>query len=252
MSRKKRSMRTLGKAAILTRILVAVGKRARIYLDDPKKMQGLVSDAQTRADAVERAGTMASVTVSYLGSMGRMARAYATRRYRKVPWGTVLGATAAVLYFVLPLDFIPDILMGVGLVDDAALIAFVATRVKRDLETFTAWERARKAGTHTPAARTIDGQALPVRDESLSESLQHGAVSGFAWGEQEEGIPVEENADGDSPELALETIEEASAAILDAVEEAGVGRKSARHAEKAARKAEKAAKKAAKAKEKDE
>jgi uncharacterized membrane protein YkvA (DUF1232 family) len=274
-------MRTLAKAALLTRILQAVSKRARVYLRDPKKMQDLMTDAQVRADAAERAGTMASTTLGYLGTMGRMAKAVATRQYRTIPWGTALGATAAVLYFVMPLDFIPDILVGMGLVDDAALIAFVATRIKGDLEKFTAWERARKAGQIRPEPRTVEGQAIAIEtgDESVNDSLQSGAVTAFAAGYQpgamgdiptrdailDGGILVEESAEGGEPDARPETIEQAAEAILDAVEEAqaareadgatgeqpGIVEQATEASRKAAKQAEKAAKAAAKEAEKE-
>jgi uncharacterized membrane protein YkvA (DUF1232 family) len=68
-----------------------------------------------------------------------MLRAYFTRSYRDVPWRTVTWGLAAVVYFVAPLDFIPDFLLG-GLVDDAAVVMFVARQIQKDLDAFLEWE----------------------------------------------------------------------------------------------------------------
>jgi uncharacterized membrane protein YkvA (DUF1232 family) len=85
----------------------------------------------------------------YVQALARMLRAYARHEYTDIPWRSLVMVAAALLYFLMPLDFIPDFLLG-GLVDDAAVIAFVVRQIRRDLEGFLAWERARDA-TGQPA-----------------------------------------------------------------------------------------------------
>ena len=45
-------------------------------------------------------------------------RDWATGRYRQVPWSTLVSITAALVYFLMPLDAIPDPLVALGLLDD--------------------------------------------------------------------------------------------------------------------------------------
>lgn len=82
----------------------------------------------------------------------RLARAWARRDYRLVPWRTIVFVVAALLYFVSPVDLIPDTLAGIGLVDDVAVIGAVVKALQDDLERFQFWERA---------------QALPPGDAPL-------------------------------------------------------------------------------------
>jgi uncharacterized membrane protein YkvA (DUF1232 family) len=70
----------------------------------------------------------------------RLSRAYASGQYRRVPWKTMLYATGAVVYFVSPFDLIPDVIVGVGLLDDASVIAWVLNSIKNDLGGFRQWE----------------------------------------------------------------------------------------------------------------
>lgn len=70
----------------------------------------------------------------------RLARAAMTRRYRALPVRSLLAILAALIYFVNPLDVIPDTILGLGLLDDAALLGWVIARVRRDLHAFLAWE----------------------------------------------------------------------------------------------------------------
>ncbi len=70
----------------------------------------------------------------------RMVRAWARREYRGVPWKTLTYAVGALLYFVNPIDVIPDALIGIGFVDDIAVLAAVANALTKDIDKFSAWE----------------------------------------------------------------------------------------------------------------
>jgi len=46
---------------------------------------------------------------------------------------------AALLYFIAPLDALPDFLFGWGLLDDAAVISYVSNQLRKELEAFKQW-----------------------------------------------------------------------------------------------------------------
>ena len=73
----------------------------------------------------------------------RLVRAWARREYRGVPWKTLTYAVGALLYFVNPIDMIPDALVGIGFVDDIAVLAAVANALSKDLAKFSVWEEER-------------------------------------------------------------------------------------------------------------
>ncbi|KGE79188.1 YkvA family protein [Halomonas salina] len=60
-------------------------------------------------------------------------------RYRPVPWSALLWMLVALVYLISPLDLIPDVLLVVGLVDDAMIVGWLLTRVDRSLEGYRAW-----------------------------------------------------------------------------------------------------------------
>jgi uncharacterized membrane protein YkvA (DUF1232 family) len=47
------------------------------------------------------------------------------------------------VYFVSPVDLVPDLLLGLGFADDAAVLALVFVMVRRELAGFRAWEHTR-------------------------------------------------------------------------------------------------------------
>ncbi|MDQ2656626.1 MAG: DUF1232 domain-containing protein [Bacteroidota bacterium] len=75
--------------------------------------------------------------------LGRLIKAYALGQYRDVPWKTILLIVAAVIYFVNPLDLVPDIVPLTGLTDDFAVLLWVYNSVSNEIEKFLAWEKAK-------------------------------------------------------------------------------------------------------------
>ena len=70
----------------------------------------------------------------------RLVRAYAKGDYRKVPWKALLFAAGGLVYFVAPVDLIPDFLVGTGYLDDAAVIAYVIKSLRDHLDAYRSWE----------------------------------------------------------------------------------------------------------------
>lgn len=64
---------------------------------------------------------------------------YVKGNYKEVPLATIISLTAAVVYFVSPIDVIPDVIPFVGQLDDAAVMLFALHAAKNDLEAYEAW-----------------------------------------------------------------------------------------------------------------
>jgi uncharacterized membrane protein YkvA (DUF1232 family) len=73
-------------------------------------------------------------------SLYRMLRAWSKGEYRHVPWRTLILSLATVIYFLNPFDIAPDFIPGVGYLDDAAVLGFVISSIKKELDTFLEWE----------------------------------------------------------------------------------------------------------------
>jgi len=76
-------------------------------------------------------------------TMGRLLRAYAQGEYREIPWKSLLMIVAAILYFINPIDLIPDLMPLVGLTDDFAVLFMVYKSVGADIEKFLSWEKSK-------------------------------------------------------------------------------------------------------------
>ena len=114
--------------------------RAERY-KDPKKARKLADDALKKAKR-SRNTPIADVWADLL-AMIRMIRAYASGEYRDAPWETMALIIVAVVYFVSPIDLVPDPIPVAGLIDDAAVVGFVVASVKADIDEFIEWETGR-------------------------------------------------------------------------------------------------------------
>jgi uncharacterized membrane protein YkvA (DUF1232 family) len=117
------------------------------YLENPKKLHRLLDQALHKAGSSQ--GRLAEVWDSLLASL-RLLRAYASGRYRDIPWASLLSIVAAVIYFVMPLDLIPDFILALGLIDDAALLAWILSSLKNDLDQYIEWEKAQPQDENDP------------------------------------------------------------------------------------------------------
>jgi len=124
----------------LQRAFGAYRARAKQLLRDPEALDALA--AQAKAQAGSSTNGRIRELADQIKRLGRMIRAYANGTYRDVSVGSIVLAIAGILYFVTPLDLVPDAIPGAGLVDDATVLAFVVSRLQFELERFAAWERA--------------------------------------------------------------------------------------------------------------
>ena len=54
----------------------------------------------------------------------------------KAPWATIAAITAALLYFVSPVDLLPDFIPGAGLIDDALVLSLCISVIRMDLRRY--------------------------------------------------------------------------------------------------------------------
>lgn len=124
----------------LRRLFTTYRVRARTLLHDPAALDALATSARRRASG--STNSRIRELSDQIKRLGRLVRAYADGSYREVNAGSIVLAVAAILYFVSPIDLVPDAIPGAGLVDDATVFAFVLARLQLELERFADWERS--------------------------------------------------------------------------------------------------------------
>lgn len=115
-------------------------KRAKEIVNDNDKLKQLVREARNKLDKQEKKNGLISSASRILRTFFRMIKSYLNGSYREVPWQTLLLITLALVYFLMPIDLIPDFIPVAGFLDDATVIAGIAKSLQSDIKAFAEWE----------------------------------------------------------------------------------------------------------------
>lgn len=145
------NQRPRGKSIAQSPFFQNVLKKAETYLKHPSKVAQLLNDAFKKATAKKGVGALAGEVWENLQLLSRMIKAATTGEYKGIPTTTLVSGIAVIIYFLTPIDLIPDIIPVIGLLDDASLLAWFMASTKSELDKFKEWEAQRKeAERHKP------------------------------------------------------------------------------------------------------
>jgi uncharacterized membrane protein YkvA (DUF1232 family) len=118
-----------------------------------RRVDGLGADASRKLSGI--GGAMRGIRDDVM-TLIELLGAWARGDYRDVPLKSVVTIVAGVLYFVTPVDFIPDFLLGFGLLDDVTVLTWVISVVRNELDRFR--------------NRPISGAVIPAGVDSHSRA----------------------------------------------------------------------------------
>lgn len=111
--------------------------RAAKLLKDNEKIQETLKRAFEKALQYE--GPISEV-FNDLKLLLSLVKDYISGAYREIPYGSIIAALAGILYFLSPIDFIPDFIPGIGLIDDVFVIGLVLKKIHNDLQKYEEWK----------------------------------------------------------------------------------------------------------------
>lgn len=77
-------------------------------------------------------------------ALTRMLRAWMQGDYKNISTKSIIAVVAAFIYFVNPLDLIPDFIPIIGQLDDIFILGYLIKMVNKEIERFMAWENEQK------------------------------------------------------------------------------------------------------------
>jgi uncharacterized membrane protein YkvA (DUF1232 family) len=116
----------------------AMAKATKI-LKKPEKIAKLVSDASAKASKLD--DNRLGAAKDNLLALFRLVKAYGKGQYKAISWSNLVLVVAALVYFVTPIDLVPDFLLALGYFDDAALLGWTIRAIGDELAKFTQWEK---------------------------------------------------------------------------------------------------------------
>lgn len=73
--------------------------------------------------------------------MFSMAKDWITGKYKDVSFTTMITILGGIIYFLSPIDIIPDFIPIIGYLDDLYILSTVIDRVKEEIEKYKLWKK---------------------------------------------------------------------------------------------------------------
>jgi uncharacterized membrane protein YkvA (DUF1232 family) len=120
-------------------------KSAERMIADPEATYEQLDDALNKAQQID--STALQNVLDDLFLMISLVRDWMSGSYRKIPKRAIVAILGAIIYFVMPVDSIPDFLPGIGYIDDALVIALVIKSIHMDLMEYKQWKNSEAAAS---------------------------------------------------------------------------------------------------------
>ncbi|NPA37399.1 MAG: DUF1232 domain-containing protein [Chlorobi bacterium] len=114
-------------------------KEAEEIFEDDEKVYETVDEASEKAEKHKNA---ISKVWHQLQLMLSLLRDYSSGSYRDVSKSQLILMLAGIIYFILPVDFAPDFIPGIGYIDDAFVISVIARQFIYLLEDYEEWKNS--------------------------------------------------------------------------------------------------------------
>lgn len=166
--------RNISKAGYFVRFsalaIIIISKRHKL-MELGTQLYNKLKDSEGRAELTQE-------VKDQFDTMSRLIKAYSNGQYREFPYRSLVKIVAAVVYFVSVADLIPDFIPVLGLTDDLAILAWVFSSVKDDLQQFVDWEAAEEKRRSRLAGKSEDSKSeASQRTTSATGSSTTGSVA---------------------------------------------------------------------------
>ncbi len=114
--------------------------RASNILGDKQKLEEVLNASKTRLKEVNLDNSKLSKLGHNLRIFLRMIQAFVKGQYKEAPWKSMVAIVAGVIYFLMPIDLIPDFIPFTGFIDDFTVIMLIANAFQQDIKQFEDWD----------------------------------------------------------------------------------------------------------------
>mgnify|MGYP003225510063 CR=1 FL=1 len=106
-----------------------------------KEAEKLLENEDKLERFLQRLEKKAGDKLAVVPVMASLLKNYAEKEYTDIPIGTIIAIISALMYFVSPIDFVPDSIPVLGYFDDAAVVAACWKLVQSDVDEYVEWRR---------------------------------------------------------------------------------------------------------------
>ena len=110
-------------------------EKAELMLNDVDSMERFLQRLEHKLQDIPVVGDKLAV----IPILVSLVRNYIKKEYTEIPRGTIIAIISALIYFLSPVDILPDSIPVLGYFDDAAVVAVCWKLVETDVEEYLLW-----------------------------------------------------------------------------------------------------------------
>ena len=115
-------------------------KRAAEILNNQEKIKNLLIQSKEKLGRLDINNLNHSKLFERVNLFVRMVKSHVKGDYR-MHWQSIVIIVAALVYFVTPIDLIPDLIPITGYVDDLSILLWVNATLQKEIDAFKLWEQ---------------------------------------------------------------------------------------------------------------
>ena len=119
-------------------------ERAGKIVGKPALLYKLARKALSIADNDKDFRIVAKQAYASVVQLVGLIRAYASGEYREVSKTNIVLVIAAIIYFISPVDLVPDFIPAIGFLDDVTIIGWVLSTISEELKKFNSFTDSNK------------------------------------------------------------------------------------------------------------
>ena len=117
-------------------------RKATGVATNPGQISNLICSVKEKMSNMDGTKKQVSEFFEKVKTMLRMLRAYISGEYRQIPWKSLLMIIGSLIYFLMPIDLIPDFIPITGFADDISIIFLVFNSINEDINAFLEYEQS--------------------------------------------------------------------------------------------------------------
>lgn len=151
-------------AGKIMELLSVCRRKAEKLLEKESGMEKLLLKVERKISRVPKAGGF----LKYIPEMILLIRSYIRNEYRDIPKWQIIELTASLIYFLMPLDAIPDAIPVLGWIDDAFTVLFTIRWFRETIDKYMTWREV-FGRNHPEDRKLLEGLAAAAGEEKEPE-----------------------------------------------------------------------------------
>lgn len=120
-------------------------EKAEKIISNTEKTSKLINDAMEKVNKISK-GPVEEVWGSLI-IFFNLITDWLKGNYKNVPLGSLIMILASIIYFLTPFDIIPDFIVGLGYIDDMAVISYTFRQLQTDIDKYLVWKSIKDIGS---------------------------------------------------------------------------------------------------------